>query len=97
MKDKRKSKTLSINDLTREFYNKDKFKKEIIKVEIIKTWNKITSPENQIRTKKILLKEYKLYIKITSSPLRNELANHKNYLLNKIQKKHPSVKEIYFV
>ena len=45
MKDKRKSKTLSINDLTKEFYNKDKFKKEIIKVEIIKTWNKITSPE----------------------------------------------------
>ena len=85
MKDKRKSKTLSINDLTREFYNKDKFKKEIIKVEIIKTWNKITSPEIQIRTKKILLKENKLYIKITSSPLRNELANHKNYLLNKIK------------
>ena len=97
MKEKRKSKVLSIGDLTSEFYKKEEIQKGKNKVEIIETWNKITNHNTQIRTKKIFIKENKLYIQISSSPLRNELTNHKKDILIKIQKEHKSIKELYFI
>lgn len=97
MKEKRKSKVLSIEDLTSEFYKEEKIQKGINKVEIIETWNKITNHNTQIRTKKIFIKENKLYIQISSSPLRNELTNHKKNILIKIQKEHTSIEDIYFI
>ena len=55
MKNKRKSKLLSIKDLTSEFYNSDKMKKGINEVEITNTWNKITSKQIQSRTKTLFV------------------------------------------
>ena len=43
MKSNRKSKLLSIKDLTSEFYNSEKMKKGINEVELLNTWNKISS------------------------------------------------------
>ena len=97
MKNRRKSKILSISDLTSEFYKKDKIKKGIDKVEILETWNKITDLKIQERTKRISINDNKLYIEITSSPLRNELSNHKKDILLKIKKKHPSIDVLYFI
>ena len=85
MKSKRKSKLLSIKDLTSEFYNSDKMKKGINEVEIASTWNKITSNQIQSRTKKLFVKENKLYIKVNSAPLRNELSNNRKVILEKFK------------
>ncbi|MEC7857998.1 MAG: DUF721 domain-containing protein [Bacteroidota bacterium] len=97
MKSKRKSKLLSIKDLTSEFYNSDKMKKGINKVEIASTWNKITSNQIQSRTKKLFVKENKLYIKVNSAPLRNELSNNRKVILEKFKAEHKYITEIFFI
>ena len=97
MKDRRKRKILSITDLTTEFYKKEKIKKGINKVELLKTWNSITDEKIQSRTNRIFTKEDKVFIEISSSPLRNELENHKKNILIKIQKKHPSITDLKFI
>ena len=97
MKDRRKRKILSITDLTSEFYEKEKIKKGINKVELLKTWNSITDDKIQTRTNRIFTKENKVFIEISSSPLRNKLENHKKNILIKIQKKHPSITVLKFI
>ncbi len=97
MKSKRKSKLLSIKDLTSELYNSDNMRKGINEVEILNTWNKITSKEIQSRTKKLFVKENKLYIKVNSAPLRNELSNNRKILLEKFKEEHKYIIEIYFI
>ena len=97
MKNRRKRKMLSIKDLASEFYEKEKIKKGINKVELLKTWNSITDEKIQSRTNRIFTKENKVFIEISSSPLRNELENHKKNILIKIQKKHPNITAIQFI
>lgn len=97
MKDKRRSKLLSIKDLTKDFYKKDKIKKGLNDISIYERWIKITNDKIQERTKKVFTKQNKLYIEISSSPLRNELSNNKTSILNKIKKTHKYIDEIYFI
>ena len=49
------------------------------------------------RTKKLFTKENKLFIKISSAPLRNELSNNKVILLGKIKEEHNFIDELYFI
>lgn len=97
MKDKRRSKLLSIKDLTQEFYKKEKIKKGFNDISIYKTWKKITDKKTHERTKKLFTKEKKLFIKISSAPLRNELSNNKVILLSKIKEEHNFIDELYFI
>ena len=97
MKGKRRSKLLSIKDLTKDFYKKDKIKKGLNDISIYERWIKITNDKIQERTKKVFTKQNKLYIEISSSPLRNELSNNKTSILNKIKKTHKYIDEIYFI
>jgi len=97
MKDKRRSKLLSIKDLTQEFYKKEKIKKGFNDISIYETWGKITDMKTHERTKKLFTKENKLFIKISSAPLRNELSNNKVILLSKIKEEHNFIDELYFI
>ena len=97
MKDKRRSKLLSIKDLTKEFYKKEKIKKGLNDISIYETWKKITDKKTHERTKKLFTKENKLFIKISSAPLRNELSNNKVILFSKIKEEHNFIDELYFI
>lgn len=97
MKDKRRSKLLSIKDLTKDFYKKEKIKKGLNDISIYERWIKITDEKVHERTKKVFTKQNKLYIEISSSPLRSELSNNKIRILNKIKKTHEFINEIYFI
>ncbi len=97
MKDKRRSKLLSIKDLTQEFYKKEKIKKGFNDISIYETWKKITDKKTHERTKKLFTKENKLFIEISSAPLRNELSNNKVILLSKIKEEHNFIDELYFI
>ena len=61
------------------------------------TWKKITDKKTHERTKKLFTKENKLFIKISSAPLRNELSNNKVILLSKIKEEHNFIDELYFI
>ena len=97
MNNTRKRKTLSINELTSEVYNTKPMKKALNEAEIFNTWNRICDEKILSRTEKLFLKEDKIYIKLISSPLRNELDNNKRIILEKFRKEHNQIKEIYFI
>ena len=88
---------VSIKDLTQEFYKKEKIKKGFNDISIYETWKKITDKKTHERTKKLFTKENKLFIKISSAPLRNELSNNKVILLSKIKEEHNFIDELYFI
>jgi hypothetical protein len=96
-KKSRKSKPLSIKDLTSEIYKSEKISKKIDSIEILNSWNKITNKLIQDRTEKVYIsEERKVFIKVNSSPLRNELENNKKKLLKELQKRHSNIKEVIF-
>jgi hypothetical protein len=96
-KKSRKSKPLSIKDLTSEIYKSEKISKKIDSIEILNSWNKITNKLIQDRTEKVYISEEgKVFIKVNSSPLRNELENNKKKLLKELQKRHSNIKEVIF-
>ena len=97
MNNTRKRKTLSINELMSEVYNTKPMKKGLNEAEIFNTWNRICDEKILSRTEKLFLKEDKIYIKLMSSPLRNELDNNKRIILEKFRKEHNQIKEIYFI
>ena len=97
MNNKRKRKTLSINEITSEVYSSETIKKGLSEAAIYNTWNNICNEKILSRTKKLFLKENKIYIKLISSPLRNELDNNKKIILEKFKKKHSQIREIYFI
>ena len=72
-------------------------KKGLNEAEIFNTWNRICDEKILSRTEKLFLKENKIYIKLMSSPLRNELDNNKRIILEKFRKEHNQIKEIYFI
>lgn len=96
-KKSRKSKPLSIKDLTSEIYKSEKISKKIDSIEILNSWNKITNKLIQDRTEKVYISEEgKVFIKVNSSPLRNELENNKKKLLKELQKRHSNIKDVIF-
>jgi len=96
-KKSRKSKPLSIRDLTSEIYKSEKISKKIDSIEILNSWNKITNKLIQDRTEKVYIsEEKKVFIKVNSSPLRNELENNKKKLLKELQKRHSNIKDVIF-
>jgi hypothetical protein len=96
-KKSRKSKPLSIKDLTSEIYKSEKISKKIDSIEILNSWNKITNKLIQDRTEKVYIsEERKVFIKVNSSPLRNELENNKKKLLKELQKRHSNIKDVIF-
>ena len=50
-----------------------------------------------LRTKKVFTKGNKLYIQITSAPLRNELTNNKVSIMRKLNKEHKLIEDLYFI
>ncbi|MFL2990270.1 MAG: DciA family protein [Cytophagales bacterium] len=93
----RKSKPISISDLTSEIYKSEKISRKIDSIEILNSWNQITNKLIQDRTEKVYVSEKrKVFIKVSSAPLRNELENNKKKLLKELQKRHNSIEEIFF-
>ena len=93
----RKSKPISISDLTSEIYKSEKISRKIDSIEILNSWNQITNKLIQDRTEKVYVSEKrKVFIKVSSAPLRNELENNKKKLLKVLQKRHNSIEEIFF-
>ena len=93
----RKSKPISISDLTSEIYKSEKISRKIDSIEILNSWNQITNKLIQDRTEKVYVSEKrKVFIKVSSAPLRNELENNKKKLLKELQKRHNNIEEIFF-
>ena len=65
--------------------------------QFMKPGKKLQIKKTHERTKKLFTKENKVFIKISSAPLRNELSNNKVILLSKIKEEHNFIDELYFI
>ena len=67
-----------IQELLRSFRIENKFKE----TELIISWEKIMGPTIAKRTSKIFIKDKKLFVKINSAPLKNELSMSKSKIMS---------------
>jgi hypothetical protein len=66
-----------IQGLLKSFRLEDKFKE----TELIISWEKIMGPTIARRTRKIFIRDRKLFVKLNSAPLKNELNMSKSKIL----------------
>ena len=97
MKNKRMSKPLKINELTSQLFEQKRIKNNILQAQIQNTWEKLMGNNVIKRTNKIFIKENKLIIKLTSSPLKNELNNSKKRIIKQINEIHSEIQELIFI
>jgi|TARA_B110000914_G_C15453262_1_gene442016 hypothetical protein len=97
MNNRRNSKPLSIKDLTSQLFEKNKITKNVLEAKIQNTWEELMGNNVTKRTKNIFIKDSKLFIKISSSPLKNELNNSKKIILKNINNIHPEINELIFI
>ncbi len=97
MNNRRNSKPLSIKDLTSQLFEKNKITKNVLEAKIQNTWEELMGNNVTKRTKNIFIKDSKLFIKISSSPLKNELNNSKKIILKNINTIHPEINELIFI
>lgn len=97
MNNRRNSKPLRIKDLTSQLFEKNKITKNVLEAKIQNTWEELMGNNVTKRTKNIFIKDSKLFIKISSSPLKNELNNSKKIILKNINNIHPEINELIFI
>jgi hypothetical protein len=67
-----------IEELLKSFRIEDKFKE----TELVVSWEKIMGSTIARRTQRIFIKDRKLFIKLSSAPLKNELSMSKSKILS---------------
>lgn len=72
----------SLKEVIAEMMHRQKLKGKLTEVRIRDCWEKVMGPTITIRTLDIQLKERKLFVKINSAPLKQELS----YNLDKLVK-----------
>ena len=97
-KDKRRlSKTTSIKDLTSKYFADNELGSKLLEKRIENTWNKIMDRFIIERTDGLYAKNLIVFIKINSSPLKNELRISKEKILIKLKKHHNNIKDVVFL
>jgi predicted nucleic acid-binding Zn ribbon protein len=83
----RRSKTQKIGEVIKEYLQESNIDKKLKEIELINSWEKIVGKPVANRTKKITLKEGKLYVYLKSSVVRNELFMMREKLVEEINKR----------
>lgn len=78
----RKASTSSLKDAIHELLNAYKIRGKYQETHLISSWARLMGPAIANRTSKIYMKDKKLYIKINSAPLKNELSMSKSKIID---------------
>ncbi len=77
-KNPRKAETSTIKSAMQDLLNTYKIHDKFNATQIIASWERIMGEPIAKRTEKVFIKDKKLYVKITSGPLKQELALSKD-------------------
>jgi predicted nucleic acid-binding Zn ribbon protein len=80
----RKSNTLPIVDVIREYLKEMNIDQKLKEVGIVSQWEKLMGKTVAIRTSQIYIRNHILYIHVTSSVLKNELLMMRQAIIEKI-------------
>lgn len=95
----RTAETNTVKSALQELLSTYKIKDKFTATQITSSWGKIMGEPIAKRTDKIYMKNKKLFIKITSAPLKNELSLSKQRIKSLFQKEfgENAVEEIIFL
>lgn len=80
----RRTKTLPLKEVIKEYVDALKMQSKLTEVGLINSWEKMVPPAIARATKEIYIKDGKLFLKISSSVMRNELQLIKQGLINRL-------------
>lgn len=80
----RRTKTLPLKEVIKEYVEALKMQSKLTEVGLINSWEKMVPPAIGRATKEIYIKDGKLFLKISSSVMRNELQLIKQGLINRL-------------
>lgn len=90
---------LPIHELIHRLVSQSPHQHKIVEASIINAWHQHMPTIVSRRTKRIYIKQNKIFVEIMSSPLRHELQNAKQPILDKLQKNVPgyTINDIVFI
>jgi hypothetical protein len=80
----RSSKAVSLKDAINEFFKANRLEKRFTETSIPIIWKEMMGETISSRTLKIFVNDHELFIKLSSSPLKNELMMSKNKIIERI-------------
>jgi len=98
-KDPRTSDTTTLKEGFSNLLNKYNLETKFDEHHLINSWSRLLGDPVGNRTEKIFIKEKKLFVKLSSSPLRQELSMSKSKILELFHKEfgHTIVEDIVFL
>jgi len=96
---KRKSEIQTIGEAMGDMLDAFKIKKKFNQTYIIEYWQELMGPAIAKQTKEIFFKDQKLFVRIDSGALKQELSMHKSMVVEKLNKfiGEEVVKEVVFL
>lgn len=96
---KRHSNAQGIKEVVEELLNAYKLRGKYNETYIVSSWEKIMGKQIAMRTEKIYVKDKKLFLKLSSAPLKNEFAMAKTKLIDLLNKEagQPIINDIVFL
>jgi predicted nucleic acid-binding Zn ribbon protein len=96
---KRKSEIQTIGEAMGDMLDAFKIKKKFNQTHIIESWNELMGTAIARQTREIFFKDKKLFVRIDSGALKQELSMHKGMVVEKLNKfiGEEVVKEVIFL
>ncbi len=88
-----------IHQLIQKLIAQSPHQHKMMEASIVNAWHQLMPAPVNKRTKRIYAKQHKIFVEITSSPLRHELQNAKQSILERLQARVPgyTIDDIVFI
>jgi predicted nucleic acid-binding Zn ribbon protein len=83
----RRSKTISLAEAIQDYIREMKLEGKLNEINLINSWEEIVGKAIASRTSKLYIRDYILYVHLTSSVVRNELLMLRQALKEKLNEK----------
>lgn len=95
----RRTKTLPLKEVLKEYIEALKMTRKLTEVGLVNSWERLVPPAIARATKDIYIKDEKLFLRISSSVMRNELMMIKEGLKSRLNENAGSevIKDIVFL
>ncbi len=83
----RRSNTQKLGEVIKDYLKESNIDKKLTEIQLIDSWEEIVGKEIARRTEKIYIRNEKLFVRFTSSVVRNEMLLHRETIRNRLNEK----------
>lgn len=80
----RRSNTQKLGEVIRDYLKESNLEKKLNEIQLINSWEEIVGKEIARRTEKIYIRDNKLFVRFTSSVVRNEMLLHRETIRTRL-------------